>query len=173
VLGPAGNAGFYRPEADLAILIFSDENDYSTLLTLTQMETWLAGLKAAPAKVTVDALVSPGVGCGSSWGSAYPDLASRFGGLHFSICDGDMASDLAQIGTSLIPPPFDGILVLAHPPDLATVAVTVTEPLGAVVSPLVGVDWDFDPVTNAVVFNGLGYWPPLESKIEVTYRAVP
>jgi hypothetical protein len=172
--GFTSNAGFYRPSADLAILFLSDDDDASLISPLPAFENWLAALKAPPAIPIVNAIVSDGSPfCPTHEGLDYASAAAAFGGGDYLICQDDLAPDLAAIGQSLVPPPFDGILTLPDVPDPATLSVTVTEVEGAVVTPVEGVDWDFDAALNAIQFNGIGYWPPQGSDVEITYQAVP
>jgi hypothetical protein len=142
VLGAGPNAGFERPEADLAILLVTDETDQSTNMTVGAFDTWLSSYKAPPAAVSFHAIASPAVSCGPEWGSsgqALLDLAGLYGGTQVSICDGDWAPELDAMADDITPSPSN-VYVLADLLDPATLFVQVTEPDGAVIHPVHGVD---------------------------------
>lgn len=92
------NEGFYRPEAYLAVVVISDEDDYSTNITVTAFKDWLGDLKNELDKVTFSAVVSTEDGCPEEPGLDYVDVAENFDGVIASICDTDWDAVVSDLG---------------------------------------------------------------------------
>ncbi len=106
------HAGFLREEAALAVVVLSDEDDYSRVVDGT-FQSFFQGLKADPSKVTFNAIVgdptSGGIfsgGCtdwagstmlSASAGDRYVNMALATGGLWRSICYADYAETMQHI----------------------------------------------------------------------------
>ena len=80
------NAGFYRPNATLGVVVLSDEADQTPKSVIGQDEfvTWLDTLKGSPRHTALHGIVSAG-GTGMYSGQIYIDAADQTGGLHTSI----------------------------------------------------------------------------------------
>ncbi|MEO1227346.1 MAG: choice-of-anchor D domain-containing protein [Myxococcota bacterium] len=94
------NLGFVRPDAHLALIFISDEEDQSSL-DVDGFAARLVALRgtAALERTTVSAVVTTGAACGLDTGLRYQALADRFGGLVASICTpdwSDLVVDLAE-----------------------------------------------------------------------------
>jgi hypothetical protein len=159
------NAGFERPDAELAVLVVSDEPDYSAGDSAA-FSAWLEAYKAPPVVPTFHAVVDPNVGV------KYLDVAAALGGFTMDHSDADWRADMGDLANRILPVSAN-VYALAEAPDPATLALEVTEPLGAVVIPALGTDYDYDPVAVAVVFHGNGYVPPAGSTVIASYRALP
>jgi hypothetical protein len=98
------NAGFYRDEASLNIIIISDENDYSANEpTRNEFIDFLTNLKEDPELITFSSIVGPQTGCTSSTGQAEPGteyiaVTNAIGGIHESICEEDWVPVLEELG---------------------------------------------------------------------------
>ncbi|MFN7133095.1 MAG: choice-of-anchor D domain-containing protein, partial [Myxococcales bacterium] len=157
-----GNGGFLRPDAKLAIIYVSDEEDQSPQ-TVDFYATHLKGLKSNPALVSVSAIVGPAdlgtCPTSSSSGMRYMDLAQRTGGIVDSICTPDWASSLEKLGQSAFGP--STVFPLSQRPgDPSQMRVRVN---GADVT-----GWRYDSQSNAVVFEQ-NRAPSSGSRIEVSY----
>ncbi len=122
------NAGFYRPEADLIVVIVSDEDDAShpasecpeqeQYMGVDEYVPWLTTLKTGEANIYFAAIVGddPG-GCSSSWGDAergtgYHEVVSALGpqmAQFASICEHDWSEAMGNLATVASP------LELAYP----------------------------------------------------------
>src|SRR5690606_32111696 len=97
------NAGFYREEASLAVVVISDEDDWS-LMPIGEFETWFSSLKPDPEMLSFSAIVGDEVGdygtceTAAQAGVDYLYLTRAFGGVEWSICDEDWAPALDQLG---------------------------------------------------------------------------
>ena len=143
----------------------SDEPDLTRGGDVADFIAWFSTYKAAPVP-TFHAVVDYNAG------GAYLDVAAAFGGATFDITSQAWPTDLAALATQLVPGPAN-VYTLTEPPDPATLALEVTEPLGGVVVPVVGGDYDYDPAAISVHFHGNGYVPPAGSTVIASYRALP
>lgn len=106
------NAGFIRDEAALAVVVLSDEDDFSRIADAT-FQSWFQGLKADAAKVSFNAIVGDPTtgglfsgGCtdwagstmlSASAGDRYVNMANATGGVWRSICYADYAETMQHI----------------------------------------------------------------------------
>lgn len=159
-----GNAGFLREDATLAVIVISDEDDYSQR-EVAFYEDFLLKLKGGDrAKFSVSAIVGPNdlSGCQNvpASGSRYIQLADATGGIVESICTPDWVASLRKLSKSAFAPnrafPLTGT-----PSDTSRISVRVDG--GAVPS-----GWTFDAPTRAVIFETSAA-PPPAAAVEVVY----
>ncbi len=147
------NAGFYREEASLAVVVISDEDDYSTM-TVNEFGAWFRSLKPDPEMLSFSAIVGDEVG---TWGTCataaepgrdYLALTREFNGVEWSICDDDWAPALDQLGMQA-----SGLrreFYLTQLPVVESLRVWV-EAEGEVVATLTqDVDYTYDRARNSV-----------------------
>ena len=188
------NAGFYRDEAHLSVVIVSDEPDGSTTgqcasaLGWQEFVTWLASLKGACSvdQVHFGAIVGDRpAGCSSSWGEADPgdgylDVVDALGTDHstfHSICDQDWTQVMVDLGTATL-----GLATsfpLAEPPVPGTLQVFLDPdgPEGDEVEfqiyadPTYSIDYAFvhDALANTLEFSPQTA-PPAGSTLRVAYQ---
>lgn len=151
------NAGFYRPDAFLSIVILSDEPEQSAQNAQFYVD-WLADLKGDPNMVSVSAIVGPDPGgcfgnCGlfnptnADAGPKYISVQQAYPGIFASICTCDFSPALEAIGYASVG--FRSTFVLsAVPSDASQITVTVN---GAPT-----LLWDYDAAENSVVFQPNG-----------------
>lgn len=137
------NAGFYRPDANLATLFVSDTNDQSgDTPELQAFSQWLAALKP-PYGLTnqVFSIVAPFGGCeDAEQGGEYSTLTALTRGTFTNICTGDYATALE----TLAPRVLRRDVRLDVAPVLASVRV-VLEPEGGTPTDLErGVQWTWE-----------------------------
>lgn len=94
------NAGFYRENASLNVIVISDENDYSGANpTRNEFIQFLSTLKSDPEMVTFSAIVGPTNGCWTAdAGTEYLAVVNAVGGIKESICIDDWVPVLEQLG---------------------------------------------------------------------------
>lgn len=92
------NAGFYRPDALLSVIVVSDEQDFSDEPTIPAFITWLQALKPDPSMVDFSAIVGLDTRCTDRVGQDYLDIVTAMNGVAFSICTDDWTPILQQLG---------------------------------------------------------------------------
>ncbi len=159
-----GNAGFLREDAKLAIIIVSDEEDFSPQ-PVSFYETFFKSLKNDdPTMLSISAIVSPAnlstCPTGVSSGNRYIQLAQGTNGVVDSICTQDWASSLSDISENIYGP-SRRFPLSQEPGDVAQIVVTVN---GVPQS----TGWSYEAQTNSVLFEETAA-PPSGSSVEVTY----
>jgi len=184
------NAGFYREEAELTVVIVSDEIDGSAgeckAIGHVDFTAWLSTLKPTGLdRVHFAAIVGdyPG-GCSSSWGDAdpghgYHEVVEALGpnhALEFSICEQDWSSVMTDLGMQATSPtlsfpltlePAPGTLVVYADLDGAgpTPEMTLTED-GSFTLPY---SYIYDDVDNAILFD-VTTVPPVGAVLRLHYE---
>jgi hypothetical protein len=174
------NAGFLRPNAALAVIAVTNEDDHSFGTTGYYARVF-SGLKGKGNENLVTFSVIGGTlpnGCvppgeaglyGSTAGPAfrYAEVATRTGGVIGSICDASFEQTLLRIAQAL------DTLKRVFPLTLIPIAnsVRVTVLVGAQATsvpndPILG--FQYRPDTNSVVFTGT-YVPPPGSTVRIDY----
>ncbi|NCG20286.1 MAG: hypothetical protein GWP91_14860, partial [Rhodobacterales bacterium] len=97
------NEGFRRPDADLALVMISDEDDNSAAPSYDDFRDWLAedpGL----GRVTVHAIVGTGAPafCAGSVGTSHLALVEVTGGTSLSVCEDDYGPFMVGLGQAVI-----------------------------------------------------------------------
>lgn len=164
------NAGFLRTDAALAIVVVSDEEDYSNR-QVTFYENFFRNIKgpAASSQFSFSAVVTPvGGSCpaGVSAGRRYIQIAQSTGGVVESICTANWGTTLQNIGLNTF-----GLrrrFNLSSTPVPTTIAVRVDGMQVQSVTPGGQTRWRYDQPTNSVVFEA-GSVPQASATIEITY----
>lgn len=182
------NEALVRPDAFLAVIVVSDEEDDGIGLSLTDaynghnfvseglttyrfteddMISYLQGVKGA-GKFSVSTIaptrLANGTLCSASHsqpleeGTQYIKAAQKSGGIVQSICDTNWNTSLSNIGRDLSAQITQ--VVLPSVPDVATITVKVN---GSVFA-----GWTYNAGNNAVKFNA-GQVPAEGAQIKVTY----
>jgi hypothetical protein len=184
------NEGFISPDATLAIIVVSDENDCSDngvligddqaacyqeadqLVPVPQFVTALRESKAEPTMVTFSAIVelesdSGYASCGeASTGHRYIKVANMLGGITRSIC-GEYDDVMDEMGLSVAG--MRSSFLLSRTPDVCSVTATIDN----VEIPRDDTDtngWTYDLESNYILFFGSAV-PPRGSTITVTYSS--
>jgi hypothetical protein len=165
----AENAGFYRPDAHLAVIFLSDEPEQSGY-TDTHFTEFFSALKSDDSLIHISSIVGdPATGCAATCdgventatpGDAYYNVTQAFGGVFYSICNCDIAPGLEQIGA--ISTAWLSTFTLSQiPEDPSAIQVTVD-----------GVDasgWSYDATSNSISFSV----PPIEgASIVISYQVL-
>ncbi len=165
------NAGFYRDDAHLSVIILTDEPEQSERGSAHYI-AFLNDLKGDPNDISVSAIVGDrGTGCqgqcggvptGAQPGDKYIDVQEAFPGVFQSICGCDLRPAMEDVGLTSA-----GVRVTFPlsrvPADVDRIVVTVNN--------VVSGDWTYDAGPNAVVFDTDAI-PDGRSDIFVTYPVV-
>lgn len=160
------NVGFLRDSAALAVIVLSDENDYSNIADASFL-SWFEGMKPDPELVTFNAIVgdpSDGTlwdlgGC-SDWagtdllqaegGDRYVAMADLTGGIWKSICYEDYNETLAHI--SLTSAGMVTTWPLSQTPTSYGLIEVYIDGVQWYYSLLDG--WTYDATDNSITFHG-------------------
>ncbi len=150
---PTFNPDFARAGADLEVVIFSDEDDHSSIDPVT----FLAALQALrpSAQVKVHAVVGdPPAGCVSALaaadvGAAYLAAQDATMGRRESICTLDYGAMLARVALDVIG--LETSFVLNRVPSPTTIELSVD---GVFVARRAEDGWRYNPGDNSIVFDG-------------------
>ncbi len=155
------NAGFLRPEASLAVVYVSDEDDQSPG-SVEAHAAFLGALRPAPF-LRVSAIVGDApAGCGTAApGLRYLALVDLIGGAAASICESDWDQTLLALAAGGFG--FQTRFELEGVPLASTIEVRVN---GMVVPPPF---WRYEAAARAIVFEPAAV-PEASSEIEVGYR---
>ncbi len=162
----AENAGFLRPEANLAIIFLSDEPEFSAADSAHYI-AFLETLKAEREDILVSAIVGDQTtGCSNTCdelpqdaqpGDKYLDVVAAFTGVFGSICTCDLEPTLDQIGLETTRY-VRSFRLTSVPTDPTAIAVYVDGELS--------VDWTWIEASNEIVFT----MPPINgSEVVVRY----
>ena len=162
------NAGFLREDADLHVMVFSDEEDESGGAPVSQGEfvDYLKSLKAPPHRVTFSSVVGPEDPppfCNAEHGTEYLGVTRSVGGFVGSICDEDWAPLLDELG--LLASGLLRVFPLSETPIVASLRVQLEADLG--VEDLPPEAWAYDAGGNTVALEEA---PAPGSLIRVRYR---
>ena len=163
------NAGFLRPDARLAVIIVSDEDDQSSGSVNLYVDFFrnLKGFRN-PQLVSVSAIAGdvPN-GCSTAdAGVRYEAATSALRGQFESICSTSWNRLLQDIGLGVFA--LRSSWTLSRPATPSTIRVTID---GQVVPQSSTNGWTYDAASNSVSFNGSAV-PPAGARIEVAYGAV-
>ena len=165
---PSVEQGFARAKADLELVIFSDEDDHSSVDAATFLDT-LKSQRSGSAKVKVHAVVGdPPVGCVSALAAA--DVGSRYleaqaitEGRRESICTLDYGAMLARVALDVIG--LETSFVLEKVPEVPTIELLVD---GLKIHQRDRDGWKYNPGDNSIQFDGFAV-PQPGSVVDVTY----
>ena len=176
-LASTDNTGFHRPEASMALIFVSDEDDKS-YGGIDFYIRFFGSLKEVGNEndIIITAIVAPNPipgGCEAYYpGARYDELVTELGGTSASICDTDFGTTLQQLGLTVA-----GLarkFVLSREPDPDTVVVSVDEGAGFVEIPEFNnqgeANWKLELIEKAIYFYA--YVPPPQADIEVEYSNV-
>lgn len=181
----SGNSDFRRPDAFLAIIIVSDEDDFSAT-TATYLNNNYNSPNLIPVQTYVDFLNSYTLGpqdysvntisildqacldnlnasfSGRRIGTRYIDLATRTGGVIGSLC-GNFGATLSEISRSIVK--LASSFKLDREPIVSTILVKVN---GLVIAnePVNG--WTYNPTNRTISFNGSSV-PSEGDQVSITF----
>lgn len=158
------NAGFFREDAYLAVIFFSDADD-NTAATVDGLIDFLDGIKTPftlasgttirswnASAMVVDDMTNPdcmALGPASELGTKYLDIADQTGGQVASICEADFSAGLLNVATKILE--ATTAIRLSRTPDPGTIAVFKN---GEYLAKSATDGWTYDAATNSIVFHG-------------------
>jgi hypothetical protein len=162
------NAGFMRPDARLAVIIVSDEEDQSQGPVSLYVDFFrqLKGFRN-PQLVSVSAIAGdvPNGCATAAAGSRYNDAARQLGGQFDSICNSDWTRMLQNIGLDVFA--LRTAWTLSRPADPASIVVRVD---GRTVPNDPTNGFSYEAPSNSISFHGSAV-PNTGARVEVQYNA--
>ncbi len=153
------NAGFFRDDAALAVIVVSDENDQSGVSS-SSFASWMLGLKSDSSMVSFSAICGDrGLGClewvgtdtlQANGGDAYIDVTEDTDGFFASICTSDYDEALQHLSLTAAGMTVS-FLLDREPANLSEIVVEVE---GAAIAYDVYDGWSYQTDTNAIIFHG-------------------
>jgi hypothetical protein len=161
------NEGFLRPDAELAIIVVSDEDDYSA----DDPAQWVQrfqGLKKlwSGVGVTVHAVVATSDDCSdlATIGSRYISVTQAFGGQVVNICSPNFAEQFGLQGNLAFS--VKDRFYPTYPPLPASLQVRVGDALCTT-------GWEWNPTAKAVIFeSNAACFPQLGEKVKLDYEII-
>ena len=162
------NEDFIRDDANLSIIVISDENDYSTAVSLPEFISWLEDFKPDLEMTSFSSIVGPRPnGCDTAYeaGTDYLAVTDAVGGIDWSICNSNWDEVLVELGMQAAG--LKNEFFLSEVPIEETIVVTVVD----------GDDvWEFDSGTdylysrsrNSVTF--VSYVPEPLAEVNIEYE---
>ncbi len=143
------NAGFYREEAVLSIVVISDEHDYSRDVSVAEFVSWMNSLKREDDQTWFSSIVGPDGGCATAEeGRGYLEVTRQVGGVEFSICEPDYASVLEELGMQAAG--LKREFFLSEVPIADSISVSVTT--DGEEDRFKDSEWAYDGVRNSITF---------------------
>ncbi len=174
LMGP--NAGFYRPEAHLAIVLITDANDLSPNFTPQQVAQFLRSLKDDPAmeRFSTYGVISPtDSGCAKDPSGdpiAIEEFLHETNGRILSLCETNYGDRLADFGIEILKKATRKVIPLQHRPEFETIEVRYGQQL---IPADDNVGWTYDPDQVAIIINGGTDLKQEDgAKINITYKPV-
>lgn len=145
------NAGFYRADAGLHVVVISDEHDSSELTSEDEFLDWITTLKWGDDQLTFSSIVSEDPLCEGAYsvGEEYIRYTDEVGGIFWSICNQDWVTVLQQLGLQSVETSHE--YYLSKLPVPGTIRVVVSDGSSNFVF-LEDIDWTYNPVRNSVTF---------------------
>lgn len=173
------NAGFYRDEAHLAVVIITDAEDQSVGVSARDTYQFLTNLKGRPEKLLSFGVIVPSLddrNCGRDTTTHRPLRIEEFlklsgQGLEnvFNLCDPKFADNLVKVADYLVRS-VGNVIYLSRSPILETIRVT----FGSQVVPAdPDKGWSYDPLKNALILGQDVEWStqPSGTRVRVYYDA--
>jgi hypothetical protein len=186
------NAGFHRPGAFLAVIILSDEDDFSNPTRvegggtdhdyaqagLLQVDTLISQLDtytsstAAQRNYNVSAITVKDTACQTSHAAAAPstivgtryiDIANKTNGILGSVCDASFATSLNFIQQRIVELTTE--FKLDREPNPSTITITINS---VTLAQDATNGWTYDAASMSIRFHGTGV-PPAGAKIGISF----
>ncbi|MGC6493208.1 MAG: choice-of-anchor D domain-containing protein [Myxococcota bacterium] len=174
-------SGFLRKDANLAVVVVSDEDDQSNM-SVANYASWLENLKSDPSMTSLSGITGPAnnpgggpfnlgfacstysTGVDADYAPRYGDAITSTGGIHANICTMEFNVFLNYLSYAAAGLKFEFELTY-EPSSLAAITVEV-DGVEVDYDPFDG--WTYDSDTNTVSFHGAAI-PGPSSAISITY----
>ncbi|MSQ02652.1 MAG: VWA domain-containing protein [Myxococcales bacterium] len=166
------NAGFYREDAVLSIVVISDEVDYSRKISTLEFISWMNSLKPEDDQAWFSSIVGPAPrGCSSGAGNAeqgvgYLEVTDGVGGISYSICQSDYSSVLEELGMQAAGLKREFFLSEAPVPDTIAVSVNTEGDREKFADDA----WTYSDTRNSITFSS--YVPEPLAVVLISYETL-
>lgn len=179
--GDTLNAGFYRDDAFLMVVVISDEDDSSGVVGAYDNSTppdiphivdenefisWMRNLKSNEEKVSFSSIVGPDEGCLTAIeaGTEYLSITRAIGGIEWSICNPNWDEVLDELGMQAAG--LKREFYLSEVPVEDSLQVRIVE-TGEELTFERDIDWEYNRSRNSILF--FTYVPDALSEIFISY----
>jgi len=154
------NKGFLRYEAELHIVVISDEDDDSTdeIISDTEFKEWLSAFEAVKPRITFSDITPSSV-------TDYSQFTKLYDGVSYSVSDPNWGSMLDTLGLIIFK--SERIYCLSHQPILETLEVVILRE-DIVYVPEKNIDYFYTKIQNAIVLSET--YLEEEDRIIITYE---
>lgn len=164
------NAGFFRANASLAVIVITDEDDSSSMfgVDLAPFVSDLQTFKNDPGMVSFSAIAGPVPnGCATADpATQYVDVQTQIGGVFYDICSNNWDQILQGLAAEALGNRRE--FFLTDIPDEATIEIEVVDPDGTVTWFQLNNDFTYDAARNSVTF--ISYIPGPLAAVYVHYQ---
>lgn len=165
VTNAADDDGFYREEADISIVVISDERDYSDI-SVNEFASWMMTLKPEGSAYFSSIVGPDDNSCRTAErGTGYLEVTERVGGIAWDICTSDWSGLLTELGLQAAGLKREFFLSLV--PVEPSIEVAVVDPDGVETAYAVDTNWTYDRSRNSITF--VEYTPVPLSVVRITY----
>jgi hypothetical protein len=174
-LAQGSNAGFYRPDAYLALIFITDADDSSPNLSPEELYSTLLAAKGDRSKImAMGAIVPIEANTCARDPSGPPYRITKFltlvSGNILNLCSTDFGGDLAQIAVKMSEQVSRQVVRLPAVPDPTTIEVKFGS---QVIPPDIKKGWAYDPRDQSIVIgSGAELKPEPNAKISIRYVPV-
>lgn len=164
------NAGFFRNNASLAVIVITDEDDSSDMfgVALPDFVADLQTFKNDPGMVSFSAIAGPVPnGCATADAATeYVDVQTQIGGVFYDICSNNWDQILQGLAAEALGNRRE--FFLSDIPDEATLEIEVVDANGTVTWFQLNTDFTYDPARNSVTF--ISFIPEPLAAVYVHYQ---
>lgn len=176
------NAGFFRGDAALHVVVVSDEDDFSTKIAREDFQSELVAMQDAGKTVQFHSIVGfEGDSCSYDPGTEYMEVSAVVGGQVYSICQSRWDTMLESIGLGASGLAREFTLSKIPMEETIEVEVNYEDPIGSgnieTYYPDVGdnerTELEYRSETNSLWFRNTEDIPPFGADIHVEYQTYP
>jgi hypothetical protein len=171
------NAGYYRDDASLHVIVMTDENDWTQqygLITVEEYISWMTTLKPSADMVSFNSIINQIGCCGGNTspfsetaGTRYLELTNGIGGINWDVKSDNWDQVLEQLGMQAAGLSREFFLTQLPVPGSITVFV---EEDAVEYQFAEGDDWTYSASRNSVTFAE--YIPTPLSRVKIQYEVL-
>jgi len=165
------NRGFLREDAALAMIVISDEEDYSNV-SVAEFVSWATAIKSHEDLTSFSSIVwtnqcgsGPG---GETIGTKYITATTQIGGILWPICDTSWNTVLTELGMQAAG--LKREFFLSTVPVESTISVVVNGVEGTEYVFYLGTDFEYDRTRNSITF--LDFVPEPLDEVLISYEVL-
>lgn len=154
------NIGFLRDTSTVHVIVVTDEDDRSNIVTSDELGAYLNGIRQDPDDVTFSAIIDYNIGAGH-----YLPVKNLVGGIEWNILEPDWTDLLRELGLQAAGLKKEYFLSQLPVPNTIEVTVKYNELTFEFTE---GEDWTYNPVRNSITFHE--FVPEPLSNIIIRYQ---